>query len=276
LGVERRWVMRGYMRMRYPAVAGAFYPSDPDMLRQMISRYLEAAPLLELGKVRGAIAPHAGYIYSGPVAAYTYRQFQSLPPVERTVFLIGPAHYVYVSGVAVGTYFALETPLGEVKVDVEKCDELLSLGAPFVPAPEAHEPEHSLEVQLPFLQVTMPGDFKVVPLLVGEADPSDIAVGLMKVLGDEDVLLVSSDLSHYHRYDDARAMDTRFLKSVLNFDFVGAARGEACGIMPILSLMIVAKERGWKPHLLDYRNSGDTSGDRVRVVGYGSVVYTEE
>ena len=268
--------MNGYMQMRNPAVAGAFYPADPDMLKEMIERYLEAAPILRLGKVRGAIAPHAGYIYSGPIAAYTYRQFQTLSPVERTIFLIGPAHYVYVPGVAVGTYLRLLTPLGEVKVDVEKCDELLSLGAPFIPAPQAHEPEHSLEVQLPFLQLTVPGDFKVVPLLVGEANPTDIAVGLMKVLGEDDVILASSDLSHYHPYGDARARDTSFLESVLNFDFVAAARGEACGLIPILSLMIVAREKGWKPHLLDYRNSGDTAGDRSRVVGYGSVIYTEE
>ncbi len=267
--------MSGYIGIRNPAVAGAFYPSDPVLLREMISKYLESAPLLEIGKVRGAISPHAGYIYSGPVAAYTYRQFQSLPPLERTVFLIGPAHYVFVPGVAVGTYLRLLTPLGEVNVDVEKCDALLSLGDPFIPAPQAHEPEHSLEVQLPFLQLTVPGEFKVVPLLVGDADPTDIAVGLMKVLGDEDILLVSSDLSHYHRYDDARIRDTSFLEGVLDFDFSSVARGEACGLIPILSLMIVAREKGWKPHLLDYRNSGDTSGDRSRVVGYGSVVYTE-
>ncbi len=267
--------MKGYVEVRYPAVAGTFYPSDPYELRKMLERYLDTAPLYPLKEIRALIAPHAGYIYSGPIAAYAYKQLTNLSPESRTIYLIGPAHYVYVRGVAVGTYHQLLTPLGEVRVNTEKADELLSMGQPFVPAPGAHEPEHSLEVQLPFLQMTMPGDFTVVPMLAGDADPSEIAIGLKRVLRPDDLIVVSSDLSHYHRYDVARSRDTEFLRSVLEYNLEEAVRGEACGIIPILALMQIGKERGWEPHLLDYRNSGDTAGDRSRVVGYAAVVYTE-
>ncbi len=267
--------MKGYVEVRYPAVAGTFYPSDPFELRRMLKRYLDAAPLYSLQGIRALIAPHAGYIYSGPIAAYSYKQLQNLSPAKRTIFLIGPAHYVYVRGVAVGTYHRLLTPLGEVPVDAEKADALLGIGEPFVPALGAHEPEHSLEVQLPFLQMTVPGEFSVVPMLAGDANPTEIAEGLESVLGPDDLIVVSSDLSHYHRYDVARSRDTDFLQSVVKYQFDSAVKGEACGIIPILALMQIGKIHGWKPHLLDYRNSGDTAGDHSRVVGYAAVVYTE-
>ncbi len=267
--------MKGYIAVRYPAVAGTFYPSDPHELRGLLGRYLDAVPLSAMEGIRALIAPHAGYVYSGPVAAYAYKQLQNLTPEPRTIYLIGPAHYVYVHGVAVGTYHRLLTPLGEVPVDVDRVDELLGLGEPFLPAPAAHEPEHSLEVQLPFLQMTVPGEFSTVPMLAGDADPADVAAGLRQVLRPDDLIVVSSDLSHYHRYDVARSKDTAFLQSVVDYRFEDASRGEACGIIPILALMKIGKEKGWVPHLLNYRNSGDTSGDHSRVVGYAAVVYTE-
>ncbi len=262
--------------VRRPAVAGMFYPAQPQGLRSQIAEYLAAARVPAWSEtVRAVIAPHAGYIYSGPVAGYSFRALPDL--TDRTIYLLGPAHFVPVRGVAAGTFRAMRTPLGEAPVATDVVAELVEAKGPIHYDDEAHVPEHSLEVEVPFLQVLGDERFRLVPLLFGTVDPDRVAAILAERLAAEATALVvvSSDLSHYHPYDTARRLDTAFLQAVVAGDVAAVGRGEACGLLPILTLMLVAQRLGWRPYLLDYRNSGDTAGDRQRVVGYGAVAYTE-
>ncbi len=261
--------------IREPAVAGAFYPAQKSRLLQMIVSYLEAARPPRLEGVRALISPHAGYIYSGPIAAYGYRLLMLQERVPRRIYLLGPAHRVWFRGVAAGTYAAFRTPLGDVPVDTAQLERLMDTSTVIHALPAAHRDEHCLEVQLPFLQVVYDDAVPpIVPLLFGEVDPVVVAQELAPFLGADDLILVSSDLSHYYPYETARALDTAFLQALLAGDRMGVAQGEACGQIPILTLMTLAEARGWQPHLLDYRNSGDTAGDHRQVVGYASVAYT--
>ena len=263
--------------VRPPAVAGAFYPSDPNQLRQDIKYYLETAQIPPMRGVRAVICPHAGYIYSGLIAAASYKVLQQLPRRPRTVYLLGPAHYLPVSGIALGDFSALRTPLGEVPVATEMVDLLAASGDPYYKDVQPHLPEHSLEVQLPFLQVTLGAEIRVVPMLFGRVDPRRATVPLLDLVRSDPnaMIVVSSDLSHYHSYDVARQLDQQFLNAVLANDTVQAARGEACGIYPILVLMGIARQLGWQPALLDRRNSGDTAGDKRQVVGYAAIAYAK-
>ncbi len=265
----------GESEVRRPAVAGQFYPAQPQRLRSQVEECLHAAAIEPLpGPVRAVIAPHAGYIYSGPIAGHSFRALP--PPGGRIVYLMGPAHYVPVSGIAAGEFRAMATPLTNTPVAVEEAHHLVAASRCVHLDEGAHTPEHCLEVELPFLQVTAGGPFRIVPLLFGRVDPVQAAAVLGDAIaGDESALLViSSDLSHYHSYETARRLDTAFLDAVVQGDLVAAGRGEACGLLAILTLMLVAARFGWRAHLLDYRNSGDTAGDRSRVVGYGAVAYT--
>ncbi len=226
-----------------------------------------------LGPVQALIAPHAGYRYSGPIAASAFRQLRANGNGQRrTVYLLGPAHYVYVDSVALSPATAFATPLGLVAQDRAAIDELLARDRAYQLHPLAHEPEHSLEVELPFLQVTL-GDFDVVAMLCGQPDVEQVAADLAGRLRSNDLVVVSSDLSHFYPYATAQALDRSFLASVVASDLARACQGEACGLQPILILMRLAQIKGWTPRLLDYRNSGDTSGDKRRVVGYAAVAY---
>lgn len=261
--------------VRQPAVAGQFYPVDPERLRRDVQNYIEDASLPEnLGSVRAVIAPHAGYVFSGITAGYAFKALKRRSPSVNTVFLLGPAHRVPVAGVALGDYSAFRTPLGDVPVAVDRLADMLETASLYARAPAAHRPEHCLEVQLPFLQVALE-DFELVPMLYGEVDPGAVTDDLIDRLSEEDVIVVSSDLSHFHPYAQARRRDQEFLDAVLAENEGGIRRGEACGRAPVLTLMKVSVRKGWAPHLLDYRNSGDSSGDKSRVVGYGSVAYTD-
>jgi AmmeMemoRadiSam system protein B len=265
--------------VRPAAVAGTFYPGNAAVLRHMLDEYLAAAapPAAGAGPVRAVIAPHAGYVYSGPIAAFS---FKALPPAAglRRVFLLGPAHYVPVPGVALGGFDAFATPLGSVPVDVATVQAMLDeRPGLYVRHNAAHTPEHSLEVELPFLQRTV-GAVTIVPMLFGTLNERAIAAvaqDLAARLAPGDLVVVSSDLSHYYDYETARSLDRRFLQAVMAGDEGEAARGEACGIMAVLALMQLARQLGWTPELRDARSSGDTAGDRGRVVGYASVVYHE-
>ena len=264
--------------VRPPAVAGAFYPANPAHLQAAVTSYLEAANLPQLpGQVRAVIAPHAGYIYSGPVAGYSFRALAPLP-ANATVYLMGPAHYVPVREVALGDFRAMETPLGHVSVNEARVRALAESSSCLAIQNEAHLPEHSLEVELPFLQTIAPANFQVVPMLFGQADVECVARELLPTIAHEPQtrIVVSSDLSHYHPYTTARRLDMAFIAAVLSGDLTAVLRGEACGRYPIATLMLIAAARGWTPHLLDYRNSGDTAGDKRRVVGYTAIAYTEE
>ncbi len=226
-----------------------------------------------LGPVRALIAPHAGYRYSGPIAASAFRQLQANGNgQQRTVYLLGPAHYIYVDSIALSPAEAFATPLGRVAQNRAAIDELLANGRGYQLHPLAHEPEHSLEVELPFLQTVL-HDWDFVAMLCGQPDVAQVAADLASRLRPEDLVVVSSDLSHFYPYETAQALDRAFLEAVVVGDMQRAAQGEACGLQSILILMRLAQIKGWKARLLDYRNSGDTSGDKSRVVGYGAVAY---
>jgi hypothetical protein len=268
--------------VRRPAVAGQFYPASASALAEAVRRYLAAAatelPALP-GPVRAVIAPHAGYVCSGPVAGYSFAALAAAaqPDVETIVYLLGPAHYHPVNGVGLCHARAFQTPLGEVPVAVEVVEELVASGAPYRMVDAAHAPEHCLEVELPFLQVALPR-LRVVPLLFDEgADPRRLAHDLAgRVIDDPHArIVVSSDLSHYLPYDEAARLDRAFLEAIVAGDLAGVEAGQACGLVGILCLMAVARQAGWTPHLLKVLSSGDTCGPRHSVVGYGAIAYTQ-
>jgi AmmeMemoRadiSam system protein B len=222
---------------------------------------------------KAIIAPHAGYIYSGPIAASIYARLAPLRGRIRRVVLAGPAHRVYVHGLAVPSSAAFDSPLGPVALDRKAIDALLDLE--FVESSDrAHAHEHSLEVHLPFLQSVL-GEFELVPLVVGDASPAQMA-GVFDSLwgGDETLIVVSSDLSHYLPYDLARKRDESTAQAIVALD-EGLEPDEACGAAPINGLLRIARERGMRCERVDVRNSGDTAGDKDRVVGYGSFAFTE-
>ena len=264
--------------IRQAAVAGTFYPAAPELLKSRVKTYLEEAKRPPLsGTVRAIIAPHAGYIYSGPVAGYSFSALNGSIQGDHTVFLMGPAHYAPISGVAVGRYRALSTPLGELPVNVDIVDQLLSNTAIFSERNDAHAPEHCLEVELPFLQIIKFARLRIVSLLFGQTSADAVAEILIPYIDNDPSsrIVVSSDLSHFHSYTHAKRIDTALLDAIVRQDLPAVALGEACGRIPILTLMLIAERLGWQAHLLDYKNSGDTAGDRQRVVGYGATAFTE-
>ena len=216
---------------------------------------------------RAIIAPHAGYIYSGRPAAHAFATLRSSRSASRRVVVIGPAHYVPVRGIAVPTADAFETPVGRVPVDRGAIATLADL--PFVVAADApHAPEHALEVELPFLQAVL-GSFTLVPLLVGDAAPEEVAQAIGRVW-DEALIVVSSDLSHYLDYDSARRRDAATAAAIERGDWAALGPDDACGYLPIAGLLVQAGQRGLRAERLAQCNSGDTAGSRDRVVGYGA------
>ncbi|MDF1514161.1 MAG: AmmeMemoRadiSam system protein B [Anaerolineae bacterium] len=260
--------------IRPPAVAGMFYPASKHNLRADIQDYLDVADPPELDAVCAIIVPHAGYVYSGPVAASAYKLLKNISPPDRIV-IMGPAHRVWFSGVALADVDAFRTPLGDHPVDRDFGRILAENYPQFTLSNTPHQAEHCLEVHYPFLQVVFPG-VPTVPMLFGDLNPLAIGDVLNTILTDSDFIIVSSDLSHYHNNETAHNLDQQFIKAVLNGEFAAAARGEACGQAPALALMTVASARNWQPHLLDYRTSGDIMGDRSQVVGYAAIAYTPE
>ena len=255
------------VHIRPPAVAGLFYPDEPHELRAVVQRYLDAAPHGGQ-RPKALIVPHAGYVYSGPVAAMAYRRVAGLDPPVTRVVLAGPAHRAHLHGIALPDVTAFETPLGLVPIDTHGASMLRSMPAVSV-VNQPHRAEHSLEVQLPFLQVVL-GDFSVLPLAVGEVDVEAVANVFDACWGGaETLVVVSTDLSHFLDYDSARSRDALTAKSIIAqaTDLDGE---QACGCRALNGLMRVAQSRGLRVEALDLRNSGDTSGDRERVVGYGA------
>lgn len=262
-------------KTRHPAVAGAFYPGHRERLQAEVNRLLAEAKDAGLPPVAALIVPHAGYRYSGPVAASGFRQLQGRPHATRRVYLLGPAHYVWVDSIGLAPFESFATPLGTVPQDLDAVAEMEAAGPTYRLRAQAHEPEHCLEVELPFLQTVLSPGFKLVAMLCGEPPIDQVAQDLARRLQPDDLVVVSSDLSHFHPYSEAQQLDREFLARVLAGDLAGAAAGEACGLQPVLILMRLAQIKGWRPVLLDYRNSGDTGGDPWRVVGYAAVAYTE-
>lgn len=253
---------------RPAAVAGHFYPGDRETLARTVQEMLSGAGAAGPAP-KALIVPHAGYVYSGPVAARAYATLASCRDRIRRVVLLGPAHRVYLKGLALPSARRFETPLGAVEIDQEAVAQVRELPQVSV-MDAAHAQEHSLEVHLPFLQSCL-SDFKLVPLVVGDAPPADVAEVLQLLWGgDETLVVISSDLSHYHDYDTARRIDNATCRAIetLRLDLIGPR--EACGCMPIRGLLKLADQSNLRVQLLDMRNSGDTAGPRDRVVGYAS------
>lgn len=252
---------------RPAAVAGMFYPGEPEVLRATIEGMLQEARTSNDGPPRALIAPHAGYVYSGPIAASAYRLLERQRGRIRRVVVIGPAHRVYLNGLAFPSVDAFETPLGSIPLDREAIEQALKLPATGI-SDEAHALEHALEVQLPFLQTVL-GEFTLIPIVVGRSEPRTVARVLESFWDDETFFVISSDLSHYHGYEQARKLDARTSRRILSRDDHLDGE-EACGAAAINGLMLLARDHDLTVSELDVRNSGDTAGDRQQVVGYGA------
>ncbi|MBI4987492.1 MAG: AmmeMemoRadiSam system protein B [Rhodocyclales bacterium] len=265
--------MNPSLHIRPPAVAGMFYPADAEELAQDVRSYLAAAPVTQTPAPKALIVPHAGYIYSGAVAARAYALLAPARATIRRVVLLGPVHRVPIRGLALPVAEAFATPLGGVRIDAEGAAAALKL--PQVSASDvAHNLEHSLEVQLPFLQSVL-DDFTLLPFAVGAATPAQVAEVLDLLWGGpETLILISSDLSHFHTYASAQGIDQGTAGEILAFE-PSIDHQQACGATPINGLLLTARRRGMKIDLLDLRNSGDTAGDRARVVGYASFALRE-
>jgi AmmeMemoRadiSam system protein B len=281
-------------RIRKPAVAGSFYPNNPDTLRATVDGFMAiAAESMVHGRIIGIMSPHAGYTFSGQVAAYAYREIMGRH--YDTVAILGPSHRVYLRGVSVGTWDAYETPLGRVPVNKDLVSALLNRQQFFSFSEEAHTREHSVETQLPFLQRVL-GDFDIIPMLMGTSPMSDlgrISKALASVIKGKNVLLVaSSDMSHYPAYRDAVEVDRKTLSIIETFDPERVVLWEAqalnrgienlsttlCGLGAVATVMNVAKELGANAAaVLHYANSGDVEyggkKEKRRVVGYGAVAF---
>ncbi len=282
------------LTIREPAVAGLFYPGTPSSLNELIDELLKNAPNFNISDLRAIISPHAGYVYSGPVAAYGYKQL--IGKDYKTVIILAPSHYAWVKGASVCGSEVYRTPLGDVKISPKARD--LAQKPPFViESPTRvqrpgwssessrtipsygqdtpHTWEHSDEVQVPFLQKTLK-DFELIPIIIGECNAEQAAKVLNEFIDEKTLIVASSDLSHYLPYESAKSVDSRCIKTICSMDLSRIENEEACGKLPIAILMHIAKIRGWKPQLLDYRNSGDTAGDKKAVVGYASIAFIEK
>jgi AmmeMemoRadiSam system protein B len=248
-----------------------FYPDNSHRLRTDVLDLLgRFAPPSQTPKA--LIAPHAGYIYSGHVAAAAFATLRDSAHAIERVVLIGPAHYVHVPGIAIPTVSSFETPLGRVPVDLEALSTLADLEF-VVRADGPHAPEHCLEVELPFLQTVL-SSFKIVPIVVGDAMPDDVAQVLRRLWGGpETLIVVSSDLSHYHPYDAARRLDEATAAAIERGDWVNIGPNQACGCFAVAGLLIEAERRGLEARRLSLCNSGDSVGSRDRVVGYGAWIF---
>lgn len=264
--------------IRPPAVAGVFYPGDPVALASAVDRCLAAgretlaalpaAPPLP----KALIAPHAGYVYSGVIAGTAYALVQGRGAAIARVVLLGPAHRVALSGLAASSADGFATPLGVVPVDRAATDAALACAGVQV-LDRAHAAEHCLEVQLPFLQRVLAGA-RIVPLLVGAASGEQVAAVVERLWGGDDTLVVvSSDLSHYHDYDTANRLDRATCAAIAALASDRLGEGSACGRLPIAGLLTAARRHGLRAQRLDRRNSGDTAGSRDEVVGYAAFAF---
>ena len=258
---------------RPPAVAGLFYPGNPTELMTMVDELLAAAKPVSQTPPKALIVPHAGYIYSGSTAAMAYASLAPLRNLIKRVVLLGPTHRVAVNGIAVPEVSTFATPLGNIPLDLDTIAQLRDLPQ-IVFSDRVHAQEHSLEVHLPFLQRVL-NDFKLVPLAVGEASPQAVAEVLDRLWGGPETLIViSSDLSHFLPYADANRIDRDTCQHILQLD-THIRPEQACGAYPINGLLLAAHRRGLTPSLLGLCNSGDTAGDKDRVVGYAAFSFAE-
>jgi MEMO1 family protein len=266
------------MSVRDPAVAGLFYPAEPQLLRAAVEKYISVptSPIsAELKQPpKAIIAPHAGYIYSGPIAGSAYAKLKGAAGITRVV-LLSPAHRVPVLGVGTSSAEAFATPLGDVPLDRDAIKAISHLSQVSV-TNDAHAPEHGIEVHLPFLQCILgTSGWKLVPLVVGEANPSEAAEVIDKLWGGPETLIViSSDLSHFYDYDTARELDSHTARAIESANPADIRPEHACGRIPLNGLLYVAPTQNLRAQTLDLRSSGDTAGDRASVVGYGAWAFS--
>lgn len=255
--------------VRPPAVAGLFYPADAEELRTLVNDLLRHAPETDAEPPKAVIAPHAGYVYSGPVAATAYARLRPLREQITRVALLGPAHRVAFRGLAASSADAFRTPLGDIPLDTAAVAMLAQLPQVRV-LDDAHALEHSLEVQLPFLQTVL-GPFTLIPLVVGDAGYAEVTEVLDLLWGGPETLIViSSDLSHYHDYATAQRLDRATSAAIEALAPERIDYDDACGRTPVGGLLQAARARGLHAQTVDLRNSGDTAGPRNQVVGYGA------
>ena len=263
--------------IRPPAVAGMFYPADPQQLEQYVRAVLARAmrEVPDLPEVHAIVAPHAGYRYSGEIAAHAFAALaeKARRGDVRRIVLLGPAHTVPFRGIAAPAWDGFTTPLGVVPVDAQARARIAHLPQVIIDN-VPHAREHALEVQLPFIQVLFPG-VPVLPLVVGEATPEEVAEVIEALDAPDTAIIISSDLSHYEPYDQARVHDAHTAEKIAALDAHHISPLDACGARPLSGLLEEARKRHWKPILLDLRNSGDTAGDKSRVVGYGAWAFID-
>jgi len=265
--------------IREPAVSNAFYPANPSELKYMIDYFLSNATLYNI-KPEAVISPHAGYIYSGQTAAYSYKQFLNLDKNKHyKILLIGPSHFVPFNGISFGYYDYWETPFGKVKVNKEEIENFVvnNQDLPITLNTVPHEKEHSLEVQVPFLQAVLK-DFSIIPVVYGQINYKIVerVISYIKDNKEDVVVVISTDLSHYYPYDVAKQIDKNCLIAVENKDLSYLSKCEACGEKGVAAIIDYAKNTKWKSKILDYRTSGDTAGDKDAVVGYLSAIFYKE
>ncbi len=268
------------MIIRPPAVAGTFYPDEGNTLHRMVRQMLDDASRRQqtssVTKSKAIITPHAGYIYSGPIAASVYALLEPFRETIRRIVLLGPSHRVAFRGLATTSAGGYATPLGNIKIDQTTIATLSTLPQ-ITQLDAAHADEHSIEVQLPFLQAILQPGFTLVPLVVGDANPEEVATVLERLWGGPETLIViSSDLSHFHDYESATAQDLTTSRAIEAFAPQEISGEDACGCRPLNGLLTIARQKRLKIKTLDLRNSGDTAGPRDRVVGYGAYSLTEE
>lgn len=263
--------------VRPSAIAGMFYPGTSNELARsvddMLAKAMSAVPINAAPAPKAIIAPHAGFIYSGPIAASVYALLAAARTRIKRVVLLGPTHRVAIHGIALPGAEAFSTPLGNVPIDMVAAKKLMALPYVGVSA-EAHRLEHSLEVQLPFLQKVL-DPFVLLPLAVGRASAQQVA-DVINLLwgGDETLIVISSDMSHYLTYAEAQNVDRNTAQAILNLS-TNINHQQACGATPVTGLTLLAQQRNLEPVLIDLRNSGDTAGDKARVVGYGAFAFYE-
>jgi AmmeMemoRadiSam system protein B len=259
-------------QIRQPAVAGMFYPADKQSLLDDIHNYLDQVSPGQGSIPKALVVPHAGYMYSGPIAASAYKQLIPVKDKIKRVVLLGPSHRVAFHGLAAPQADFFKTPLGNIPIDHSTIEQVADLPQVIL-SDQAHLQEHSLEVQLPFLQDILT-EFSLVPLVVGDADKHEVAEVIEKLWGDEHTLIViSTDLSHYHSYNEAKQMDQATSDAIINLKADQIGFEDACGRNGLKGMITVAEEKHLAADLLDLRNSGDTAGDKARVVGYGAYVF---
>jgi MEMO1 family protein len=260
-------------KVRDAAVAGQFYPAEPRRLAAEVAGLLAQVPASAGAAPKALIAPHAGYVYSGAVAAAAFAELRARGEGVARVVVIGPTHYVPLRGIALSSAEAFATPLGCVPVDRDAVSAITDLAC--VSAIDAaHAPEHAIEVELPFLQNVLPR-FSLVPLLVGTATPQEVAQALARLWGGpETLIVVSSDLSHYHDYETARRLDAATAQRIERGDWAGLGSGDACGRLAIAGLLIAGARQGLAARRLALCNSGDSAGPRHEVVGYGAWAFS--